>query len=985
MTAIKNGIKTTLRTPGKTLLFTLILTALAVLLSVAFCVYTAVRNYLKDCDEYYHTIVTLEFIGKDYPDLHVYDEAMVSAVNSHAEEFAALRNMDETMRFEPSTHALAEVEGLARTDKLTYDSDAAVFYIYVMGFDDNGGSYLAAINRVLYSRANVNGKLIMMRTASMESDDAPVLRIGESYLVCGNFFTGTSSYLSFLAKPMTLPLEEGEVIVPERTRTDELTPELEDRYRQLADLMSVRNNSCTVQLTAAVDDLAPFHQQELTLRSGRLFEEGDYSSKAKVCIISNRIADALSVDAGDSINISMRTAEGDLYSVKATGSEYESYLVVGVYDRNDDYPACIFIPDASAGEEELVPCNGYRLGTYRIKNNGVTAFLEAAKPLEQHGFRFTAYDQGYSSVVEPMRELMLICIIFLAICLALTAAALSLQCHIFITRQRDAAATMYALGSGRAHIYRYFLSAAAVLALPAAVLGCIIGRLTERTVFGMLERFAEQLVAQDLRFSSSRLTLIRTLEFTPHVTPLVYIGAGLALLLGVFLFTLLFSRGVVVERASRKKSKKLKLPAVRPVRRSSRLSGPLKYSALSIRRNGVRTLAVMLLCMLVALFFARLTSSLEGYRTQLDAVRENAVIKGHATDYFGRAIDGLVVNESMVNDLKDSELLTGVQVSRKWGNLRFAGIPMTADGEVHDIPEPYIPEGSFGIETMIGQMYDEPAWVCTNSVENSTLFYYTKPTSLVWAEGYNEEKFSENDWNCVMPEQLMETNGICFGDTVTFIYCRNGMLGTVELKVVGGYLSAAGDDTIFSPMIKSAYSHYNRQRTYDSLVFTLNDAERLDDLRNALSDAGFTYVRSGERIRSYAVIDDEVYLNTTRSMERQIKYVSVLYNSLYVLAGLIGFVLAWLLTSSRRKEIAVMRALGTQPVRIVLNFLAEQALLGCAGLLLGLLIHRLLGQPFGSLLYILTAAFYVIWLVSTLICLVLSIHRQAYAALAEPE
>jgi len=972
MTAIKNGIKTTLRTPGKTLLFTLILTALAVLLSVAFCVYTAVRNYLKDCDEYYHTIVTLEFIGKDYPDLHVYDEAMVSAVNSHAEEFAALRNMDETIRFEPSTHALAEVQGLLRTDKLTYDPEAAVFYVYVMGFDDNGGSYLAAINRVLYSRANVNGKLIMMRTASMESDDAPVLRIGESYLVCGNFFTGTSSYLSFLAKPMTLPLEEGEVIVPERTRTDELTPELEDRYHRLADLMSVRNNSCTVQLTAAVDDLAPFHQQELTLRSGRLFEEGDYSSKAKVCIISNRIADALSVDAGDSINISMRTAEGDLYSVKATGSEYESYLVVGVYDRNDDYPACIFIPDASAGEEELVPCNGYRLGTYRIKNNGATAFLEAAKPLEQHGFRFTAYDQGYSSVVEPMRELMLICIIFLAVCLALTAAALSLQCHIFITRQRDAAATMYALGSGRAHIYRYFLSAAAVLALPAAVLGCIIGRLTERTVFGMLERFAEQLVAQDLRFSSSRLTLIRTLEFTPHVTAAVYIAAGAALLLGIILFTLLFSRRAMDDRTERKKRKSSGGAVRRPVRSSSKLSGRLKYAALSIRRNTGRTAAVLLLCLLVALFLGRLTSSLEGFRAQLASVREGAVIKGHATDYFGRAIDGLVINEDMTVALMDPEVLTKVRIANvqrsiNWGNLRFAGIPVTADGVEHDIPEPYIPEGSFAIETMVGQMYDEPKWICTNSPENSTLFYYTKPISFVWAEGYDAAVFAENDRSCVMPRQLMEANGICLGDTVTFIYCRDGWLGAVDLHVVGSYLSAAGDETIFSPLPRGGYGRY-RQPTYESMTFTLDDAEDLDALRDALEGSGFTWVRSGERGRSFAVIDDEVYLNTTRSMERQIKYVSILYNALYVLAGIIGFVLAWLLASSRRKEIAVMRALGTQPVRIVLNFLAEQALLGCVGLLLGLLIHRLLGQPFGSLLYIL-----------------LSIHRQAYAALAEPE
>ena len=47
----------------------------------------------------------------------------------------------------------------------------------------------------------------------------------------------------------------------------------------------------------------------------------------------------------------------------------------------------------------------------------------------------------------------------------------------------------------------------------------------------------------------------------------------------------------------------------------------------------------------------------------------------------------------------------------------------------------------------------------------------------------------------------------------------------------------------------------------------------------------------------------------------------------YVLAGVIGAALAWLLAASRRKEIALMRALGTPNLRIILNFLFEHALL----------------------------------------------------------
>ena len=67
MEAFKNGVKTTLRTPGKSLLFSLILLLLALLAAVAFSVFFAVRGYLSDCEDYFHTIVHLEYIGKDYP------------------------------------------------------------------------------------------------------------------------------------------------------------------------------------------------------------------------------------------------------------------------------------------------------------------------------------------------------------------------------------------------------------------------------------------------------------------------------------------------------------------------------------------------------------------------------------------------------------------------------------------------------------------------------------------------------------------------------------------------------------------------------------------------------------------------------------------------------------------------------------------------------------------------------------------------------
>lgn len=117
MTAIKNGIKCMARTPGKTLLFLLILTVTAALLTVSFCVFGAVRGYLDDCDVYFHTIAELEYIGEEYPDQQVYDEGFAAAVEENRAALEALVSSDAVLAWEPGSAELAYTSLLHRTDR----------------------------------------------------------------------------------------------------------------------------------------------------------------------------------------------------------------------------------------------------------------------------------------------------------------------------------------------------------------------------------------------------------------------------------------------------------------------------------------------------------------------------------------------------------------------------------------------------------------------------------------------------------------------------------------------------------------------------------------------------------------------------------------------------------------------------------------------------------------------------------------------------
>ena len=289
----------------------------------------------------------------------------------------------------------------------------------------------------------------------------------------------------------------------------------------------------------------------------------------------------------------------------------------------------------------------------------------------------------------------------------------------------------------------------------------------------------------------------------------------------------------------------------------------------------------------------------------------------------------------------------------------------------------------------------EPSWVRTSSVTGNGRFYYTDPPLVEWLDGYSDD-FSGGKV-CVIPKSLQEEHGIALGDTVRFVfaitYYGSPFIDTTDLKVVGTYRGGDSGRTVFSPMdlteLELINSHflgiYALSRGYSSFTFTLKSAAQLDEARDALTESGFTWIGSGARPPYYALLDDGIFLSAVRSMERQIRYVGVMHGALYVLAALLSFAVAWLMVSSRRPEIALMRALGTQRGRIVGNFVFEQVFLCALGIGAGFLLWRILGHMPGPAHLALSGAYLGIWGLSSLLCAMTKVRSQAYAQLTEPE
>ena len=539
-----------------------------------------------------------------------------------------------------------------------------------------------------------------------------------------------------------------------------------------------------------------------------------------------------------------------------------------------------------------------------------------------------------------------------------------------------------------------------------------------------MQSFAAQFPAQDTRFSFSRLALVRTLDFDPRPALTVYLSAAGALVLGSLFFTLLSARlGRKEGRGAKRSASSGPKRRSSPVRgKTSRLSGPLKYALLSLRRSRTRSVSTLLLCAAAAVFFCRLTASLDSYEAQLRQYQSEAVIRGYATDYFGRRMDRLSLRAEPIRDLLGSGLIGDANLTNTIGPCTVLGVAVTAEGERRMNPFEE-PETHFEKESLYLEALRNGRLVLTSSFGGSPQLRH-RAASVTWLEGYDESSFLQPLPFCALSAGLMREQGIRLGDCILLLspiaIQESIHIRQAVLKVVASYTSETASKTVFSPLntgfifSEDPYEAYENSKDlvidypaegsdaillwklrcmneedlqrvrYSSFTFALRDASALDVLRGAMAEAGYTWVNSGDRIHGFAMLEDEMYLNTVHSMERQIRYVGTLYDFLYGIAGILGAALAWLLALSRRREIALMRMLGTPKLRILANFFFEQVLL-CAGGLGAVLTLRRFAGPVPALPCLLCAAFFGLWCLSTLLCLAGSLHKKALSSLTEPE
>jgi hypothetical protein len=337
----------------------------------------------------------------------------------------------------------------------------------------------------------------------------------------------------------------------------------------------------------------------------------------------------------------------------------------------------------------------------------------------------------------------------------------------------------------------------------------------------------------------------------------------------------------------------------------------------------------------------------------------------------------------MVKDLYQSGTIDSLSASVDVPS-RYTGTPLHADGMEEEVPPMTVPMSKYAMESFRSSFETIGVGVkliATNDFRTSPDFYYLDNIPVTFLEGYDESFLAEplddsGIMKALISRDLQERIGAVLGDVVRMsIYTtdegrRTASFGDeldyYDLRIVGSYEQQGQMETMYIPFdaLLDLFDIWDAEMagedvgltqeeidqlsrgSFNSATFKLTDTKNLGQLKDFLSEYGYSQVNKIGKLRTFIVIDDAIFNNAVAGLQQQVRYVNTLYPFLYVLVGVIAFVVSYLLVVSRRMELATLRGLGASSLTTFMSFFLEQSLLCLIGVGLGMAAWRVLRGPF---------------------------------------
>lgn len=226
---------------------------------------------------------------------------------------------------------------------------------------------------------------------------------------------------------------------------------------------------------------------------------------------------------------------------------------------------------------------------------------------------------------------------------------------------------------------------------------------------------------------------------------------------------------------------------------------------------------------------------------------------------------------------------------------------------------------------------------------------------IEWEEGYDESIFLTDQFVCIVPSYYEGPE-----DAVTLDFVRgNGKVLTRTFQIVGRY-SEENNYKMYCPYatIEELYLRLSRPKELELISGKLSNNDDLEQFKEAAAEWFATPNPEGEPTlwdnpfgyESYPLamdIDDSQLEGLMKEMEKSITINRIAATLVFMLSAGAGFLTGFLVIRSRKREIALMRTLGTSNGTVCMELITEQMLCVAAGVIVGG--SYSLWQPVGQL------------------------------------
>lgn len=254
------------------------------------------------------------------------------------------------------------------------------------------------------------------------------------------------------------------------------------------------------------------------------------------------------------------------------------------------------------------------------------------------------------------------------------------------------------------------------------------------------------------------------------------------------------------------------------------------------------------------------------------------------------------------------------------------------------------------------------------ALEAEPNFRPEKGVEITWLDGYDETIFSGEEQVCLVSETLTaDMESEIPGQQLSLIFSYSYLdekeeVQTVEYNLiftVAGYIREESN-AIYCPyeVISYVFQKVHENRTIAHISATLVDNNLLEaikrdrctwfaaptpgGLRTEWGHLGFDYY-------PYALdINDSLLVNTATTLENSIFISRVCSILIYAVSGGAGFLVGFLMIRKRKREINLLRTLGTGTISVFAGFALEQLLCIGLGILIGATVFGL--EPVAPLL-----------------------------------